>query len=138
MRGTRLTTREIVAEPSGECRDLRAQAVRRPGSTGSLSEGAGTTVDAIAEFLLRCTDLWATLTCDPIGRSYSASTPAVSAPSRYRNKAHLRYIAQQTCFLCGRKPPSPAPSAAAGLGSQSERRVRGAALSNSIIGWCTG
>jgi hypothetical protein len=59
------------------------------------------------------------------------STLAVPAPRRYRNKAHLRYVAQQACLLCGRKPsdpPSPAPPAAAGLGSQGERRVRGAAL----------
>jgi ERF superfamily len=32
------------------------------------------------------------------------STLAVPAPRRYRNKAHLRYVAQQACLLCGRKP----------------------------------
>jgi ERF superfamily len=26
---------------------------------------------------------------------------------RYRNKAHLRYVAQQPCLLCGRKPSDP-------------------------------
>jgi hypothetical protein len=31
-------------------------------------------------------------------------TLAVPAPRRYRNKAHLRYVAQQACLLCGRKP----------------------------------
>src|SRR5258705_6091796 len=62
MRGTRLATREIITEPSGECGGLRGRAVhdrrRITLSSGSLSERAsGTTVDAIAEFLLRCADL---------------------------------------------------------------------------------
>jgi hypothetical protein len=35
------------------------------------------------------------------------STLAVAAPRRYRNKAHLRYVAQQACLLCGRKPSDP-------------------------------
>jgi hypothetical protein len=29
---------------------------------------------------------------------------AVAAPRRYRNRQHLRYVAQQACLLCGRKP----------------------------------
>jgi hypothetical protein len=29
---------------------------------------------------------------------------AVAAPRRYRNREHLRYVAQQACLLCGRKP----------------------------------
>jgi ERF superfamily len=35
------------------------------------------------------------------------STLVVSAPRRYRDKAHLRYVAQQPCLLCGRKPSDP-------------------------------
>jgi hypothetical protein len=35
------------------------------------------------------------------------STLALPAPRRYRNKAHLRYVAQQPCLLCGRKPSDP-------------------------------
>jgi hypothetical protein len=35
------------------------------------------------------------------------SALVVSAPRRYRNKAHLRYVAQQPCLLCGRKPSDP-------------------------------
>jgi hypothetical protein len=35
------------------------------------------------------------------------STLAVAAPRRYRDKAHLRYVAQQACLLCGRKPSDP-------------------------------
>src|SRR5262249_61824387 len=31
------------------------------------------------------------------------STLPVPAPRRYRDKAHLRYVAQQPCLLCGRK-----------------------------------
>ena len=32
------------------------------------------------------------------------SVLAVSAPRRYRNKEHLRYITLQPCLLCARKP----------------------------------
>ena len=35
------------------------------------------------------------------------STLAVPAPRRYRDKGHLRYVAQQPCLLCGRKPSDP-------------------------------
>jgi hypothetical protein len=32
---------------------------------------------------------------------------AVAAPRRYRNREHLRYVAQQACLLCSRKPSDP-------------------------------
>jgi hypothetical protein len=32
------------------------------------------------------------------------SVLAVAAPRRYRNKDHLRFVIQQPCLLCGRKP----------------------------------
>jgi hypothetical protein len=32
------------------------------------------------------------------------SVLAVAAPRRYRNREHLRYVAQQSCLVCGRKP----------------------------------
>lgn len=35
------------------------------------------------------------------------STLAISAPRRYRNRVHLRYVAQQPCLLCARKPSDP-------------------------------
>ena len=35
------------------------------------------------------------------------STLAIAAPRRYRNREHLRYVAQQACLLCGRKPSDP-------------------------------
>src|SRR5262249_38497461 len=28
----------------------------------------------------------------------------VAAPRRYRNREHLRYVAEQACLVCGRKP----------------------------------
>jgi ERF superfamily len=31
----------------------------------------------------------------------------VAAPRRYRNREHLRYVAQQACLMCGRKPSDP-------------------------------
>jgi ERF superfamily protein len=31
----------------------------------------------------------------------------VAAPRRYRNREHLRYVTQQACLVCGRKPSDP-------------------------------
>ncbi len=35
------------------------------------------------------------------------SVLAVSVPRRYRNREHLRYVAQQPCLVCGRKQSDP-------------------------------
>jgi hypothetical protein len=35
------------------------------------------------------------------------SVLTLSTPRRYRNKEHLRFVAQQPCLLCGRKPSDP-------------------------------
>jgi hypothetical protein len=35
------------------------------------------------------------------------SPPPTSAPRRYRNREHLRYVAQQACLICGRKQSDP-------------------------------
>jgi hypothetical protein len=32
------------------------------------------------------------------------SVLTINTPKRYRDKGHLRFVAQQTCVLCGRKP----------------------------------
>jgi hypothetical protein len=35
------------------------------------------------------------------------SVLTVAAPRRYRNREHLRYVAQQACLICARKPSDP-------------------------------
>jgi hypothetical protein len=40
-------------------------------------------------------------------RGIDKSVLAVAAPRRYRNREHLRYVAQQACLICGRKPSDP-------------------------------
>jgi hypothetical protein len=35
------------------------------------------------------------------------SVLSFAAPRRYRNREHLRYVAQQPCLVCGRKPSDP-------------------------------
>jgi hypothetical protein len=40
-------------------------------------------------------------------RGIDKSVLAVAAPRRYRNREHLRYVAQQSCLICGRKPSDP-------------------------------
>jgi hypothetical protein len=40
-------------------------------------------------------------------RGIDKSVLAVAAPRRYRNREHLRYVVQQACLVCGRKPSDP-------------------------------
>jgi ERF superfamily len=40
-------------------------------------------------------------------RGINKSVLAIAAPRRYRNRDHLRYVAQQACLVCGRKPSDP-------------------------------
>src|SRR5262249_40272557 len=40
-------------------------------------------------------------------RGTDKSTLTVATPRRYRNREHLRYVAQQACLVCGRKPSDP-------------------------------
>jgi len=40
-------------------------------------------------------------------KAIDKSILTVAAPRRYRNREHLRYVAQQACLLCGRKPSDP-------------------------------
>jgi hypothetical protein len=35
------------------------------------------------------------------------SVLAIATPRRYRNREHLRYVMQQPCIVCGRKPSDP-------------------------------
>src|SRR4029450_5293325 len=35
------------------------------------------------------------------------SVLAIAAPRRYRNRDHLRFVAQHPCLICGRKPSDP-------------------------------
>ena len=39
--------------------------------------------------------------------SADEDTLVISKPRRYRNKGHLRYVAQQACLICGRAPSDP-------------------------------
>src|SRR5262249_45558524 len=40
-------------------------------------------------------------------KAIDKSILTVAAPRRYRNREHLRYVAQQACLVCGRKPSDP-------------------------------
>ena len=61
-----------------------------------VNQVAGSKVNAITE------------NTDPgQAKGIDKSTLTIAAPRRYRNRAHLRYVAQQACLLCGRKPSDP-------------------------------
>jgi hypothetical protein len=40
-------------------------------------------------------------------RGIDKSILTVASPRRHRNREHLRYVAQQACLVCGRKPSDP-------------------------------
>jgi hypothetical protein len=40
-------------------------------------------------------------------RGVDKSVLTIAEPRRYRNKEHLRFVAQQACLVCGRKPSDP-------------------------------
>ena len=40
-------------------------------------------------------------------RTVDKSVLTIAEPRRYRNKEHLRFVAQQPCLVCGRKPSDP-------------------------------
>ena len=40
-------------------------------------------------------------------RAVDKSVLTITGPRRYRNKEHLRFVAQQACLVCGRKPSDP-------------------------------
>ena len=40
-------------------------------------------------------------------RGIDKSVLAIATPRRYRNRHHLRYVMQQPCLICGRKPSDP-------------------------------
>jgi ERF superfamily len=44
---------------------------------------------------------------DDAPRAVDKSVLTIAEPRRYRNKGHLRFVAQQACLVCGRKPSDP-------------------------------
>jgi hypothetical protein len=44
---------------------------------------------------------------DGIGGRIDKSMLAIGEPRRYRDKAHLRFVATQACLVCGRQPSDP-------------------------------
>ena len=87
-------------------------------SAFSLSHGAEPSPQALLRYELRqpmrLRQPIQSLLPNPVSPSGSAdgheagridkSVLTISTPKRYRNKEHLRFVAQQTCVLCGRKP----------------------------------
>jgi hypothetical protein len=58
---------------------------------------------------------------------------AVAAPRRYRNRKHLRYVAQQACLVCGRKPSDPTTWASPSLAHSAARSAM-SSRSRSVAG----
>jgi hypothetical protein len=88
---------KVSAFPTSDGSEPSDQAL--PQTTAAADSATAADVDPAAE---------------PLGSTGSAegheagridkSVLTLSTPHRYRNKEHLRFVAQQPCLLCGRKP----------------------------------
>jgi hypothetical protein len=67
-----------------------------------LAEQSGAPPEAIPQV-----ELGSAPAGNPQPKGIDKSVLAVAAPRRYRNRDHLRYVAQQPCLVCGRKPSDP-------------------------------
>jgi hypothetical protein len=75
-----------------------------PSSDGAASSNDDPSVPQIAA----PQPIAATETTQPgQAKGIDKSILTVAAPRRYRNREHLRYVAQQACLVCGRKPSDP-------------------------------
>ena len=73
-----------------------SNAVTRPNDASSVAQIAGPQETATGK------------STDPgQANGIDKSILTLAAPRRYRNREHLRYVAQQACLLCGRKPSDP-------------------------------
>ena len=72
-----------AAEVPGDTPSLMSEVPRRKKRRGAASDG------------------------DPRAEGIDKSVLTVAEPRRYRNKDHLRFVAQQACLVCGRMPSDP-------------------------------
>jgi hypothetical protein len=75
-------------------------------SDGETSNASGHSSVALAEALPE-SGTRATLRDQDPATGIDKSVLAIAAPRRYRNREHLRYVMQQACLICGRKPSDP-------------------------------
>src|SRR5262249_38451178 len=71
-----------------------------PSSDGAASSNDDPPVPQIAAPQTESTDAGQ-------AKGIDKSILTVAAPRRYRSREHLRYVAQQACLVCGRKPSDP-------------------------------
>jgi ERF superfamily len=69
--------------------------------------GATTTESANATGASADTPARTTASSDDQSSGIDKSVLALPEPKRHRNKEHLRFVAQQACLICGRKPSDP-------------------------------
>jgi hypothetical protein len=75
-------------------------------SDGETSNASGHSSVALAE-ALPASAARATLRDQDPATGIDKSELTIAAPRRYRNRQHLRYVMQQPCVICGRKPSDP-------------------------------
>jgi hypothetical protein len=91
---------KVSAFPASDGSEQSDQALLQ--TTAAADTAAAADVDPAAE------PLGLTGSTDEHARArIDKSVLTLSTPRRYRNKEHLRFVTQQPCLLCGRKPSDP-------------------------------
>jgi ERF superfamily len=76
-------------------------------SQSALHQASSGTSAAAPELTMRSEPKALSAGADDEPRGIDKSVLALAVPRRYRNRDHLRYVAQQACLICGRKPSDP-------------------------------
>jgi ERF superfamily len=76
-------------------------------SQSALHQTSSGTSAAAPELTMRSEPKALSAGPDDEPRGIDKSVLALAVPRRYRNRDHLRYVTQQACLICGRKPSDP-------------------------------
>jgi len=82
--------------------ELRLSELPSSDAAVPLNDGSSVPQIAVPQVIATCDNTDAGQT-----KGIDKSILTLAAPRRYRNREHLRYVMQQPCLICGRKPSDP-------------------------------
>ena len=88
----------------GQAFEKKIFAVVTPETAAVISDGSSDSVTGSSNLAFQEAAPAGNAAAQHQHRTIDKSVLTVSAPRRYRNKAHLRFVTQQPCLLCARKP----------------------------------
>jgi len=88
----------------GQAFEKKIFAVVTPETAAVISDGSSDSVTGSSNLAFQEAAPAGNAAAQHQHRTIDKRVLTVSAPRRYRNKAHLRFVTQQPCLLCARKP----------------------------------